>query len=378
MKKIIALLLICATVLTLGACKKKYDPVESTEEEARTVMTLTMDGKEYEVKYELYRAFFLTYKSFVDGGNENVWAGESSYVYVERINTMILERIAEIYAAFAICEKIGFDLYSSDVEKEISELVKISVEGGDYDGEPIDGHDSYDGYLAYLKSNYFNYSTAELMHRYLIATNAINKYYIGTARADDVNYDISLGKIEYTKDDVKNFFFGDDCAMILRASYLKGLSYTPDDEIEKIRAELLAATETGDTAEAKETAVFNKMMGQNIYTGDLIVGKYDKYNPKNTYYGEMPDADMTDAALGLDIGEVSEPINTVSVSGEYYTLLYKTYKSEAYFEENYDAIRYVYLTNYVGKITAEVIEALKASVSYSDVLSSLNYSEIGM
>ena len=65
MKRIIATLLVLATILTVSACKKKanYDPIESTEEEARTVMTFVMDEKEYEVKYELYRAFFLTYKS---------------------------------------------------------------------------------------------------------------------------------------------------------------------------------------------------------------------------------------------------------------------------------------------------------------------------
>ena len=378
MKKILAIILVLATLLALVACKKEYEPRESTEEEARVVMTFTMDGKEYEVKYELYRALFLTYKSLVDGGNSDVWTGDSKDVYVERINAMILDRAAEIYAAFAICKKIGFDPYSSDVEDEIRKLVKISVEGGDYDGEPINGHDSYDAYLEYLKSTYLNYSVAALMHRYLIATNAINEYYIGTARADDVNYDISLGNIEYTKNDVKEFFLGDDCAMILRGSYLKGLSYDPEEKIAQLRENIEQAINGASTIEAKETAVFNRMMGENIYTGDVVIGKYDKYNPKATYFGEIVDAELADAAIGLDEGALSDPISTVSASGEYYTLIYKTYKSEEYFEENYDNIRYVYLTNYVGKITADVIESLKAGVSYSDLMSTMNHSEIGM
>ncbi|MBR2431709.1 MAG: hypothetical protein IKB23_02220, partial [Clostridia bacterium] len=77
-------------------------------------------------------------------------------------------------------------------------------------------------------------------------------------------------------------------------------------------------------------------------------------------------------------GDVSEPIDSVTESGEAYAILYKTYKTDAYFEENYENIRYVYLTNYVGKITSDVIDSLKASITYSDVLTNINYSEIGM
>ena len=111
MKRIIALLLVLASVLTLSACKK-YKPVESSEEEARTVMTLSLDGKTYEVKYELYRALFLNYKTEIDGGNPDVWTSEGKSEYVERINSLIIDKITDIYAAFAICEKI--ESYSID------------------------------------------------------------------------------------------------------------------------------------------------------------------------------------------------------------------------------------------------------------------------
>ena len=125
MKKIIAFLLTLATILTFAACKKnkEYPPVESTKEEARTVMTLSIDGKTYDVRYELYRAFFLTYKNQVDGGNSSVWTSDEKDVYVEKINDLILNRITEIYSAFAICERIDFDIYSSSVEKKIKENI---------------------------------------------------------------------------------------------------------------------------------------------------------------------------------------------------------------------------------------------------------------
>ena len=132
MKKIIALILILVSLISICSCSKTYEPQESTAEESKTVMTLSINGKKYDVKYELYRAFFLNYKSEVDGGNAEVWSGENKSEYVDKINAIILDRIVEIYAAFAQCEQIGFNLYSSDVENKIQENIRISVEGGNY------------------------------------------------------------------------------------------------------------------------------------------------------------------------------------------------------------------------------------------------------
>lgn len=380
MKRIIALILALTMLLPLYACKKKteYSPVESTDEEARTVMTLSMDGKEYNVKYELYRAFFLTYKSEVDGGNAEVWTGDSKEVYIDRINSMILERITEIYAAFAMCEKIGFDLYSKDVENQIKEYVRISVEGGSYGQENVEGYESYEEYLAALKSMNLNYSVQTLLFRHAIATDAINTYYIGTASPNDVNYDMELGSIKYTKDDVRNFYLGDNCAVVLRGSFIKAISFTPEERAAALKETLDAAASSASTLEAKETAVFNKMMGENLYTDDLIIGKYDNYNPTKTYYGELADSKTVEAAFGISEGEVSDPMDALVESKEAYSILYKTYKSDEYFEENYENIRYVYLTNRVGEITCEIASSLQSSVLYSELLDELNYSEIGM
>ena len=92
---------------------------------------LSIDGKTYDVRYELYRAFFLTYKNQVDGGNSSVWTSDEKDVYVEKINDLILNRITEIYSAFAICERIDFDIYSSSVEKKIKENIKTISEYSD-------------------------------------------------------------------------------------------------------------------------------------------------------------------------------------------------------------------------------------------------------
>ena len=63
MKKLLALLLIAATLLFTACSGGKYKEQKSTDEEATIVMTMKIDGKEYGVRYELYRALFLNYKS---------------------------------------------------------------------------------------------------------------------------------------------------------------------------------------------------------------------------------------------------------------------------------------------------------------------------
>ena len=377
MKRIIALMLMLATVLSLCACgKSKYPPKESSEEESRTVMTMSIDGKTYEVKYELYRAFFLTYKKDVDGGDHTVWSSESKAEYIKKINDIIIDRVAEIYSAFALCERIGVDLYSKDVEKKIDENIKISVEGGTYGSVAIDGYDSYEEYLESLKLMNLNYSVQILLMRYAIAIDSIDTYYIGTASTDDVDINLSVGAIEYTKDDVRDFYFSDECARVLRANFRKEIDYSPLDRANKLRDKLTDAANSKDTLEEKETAVFNAIISSGLYSNTAEIKNgyvIGKYNLERSYYG-----DMTDAALSLEIGEVSDPIDVVSNIENSYYIVYRTYKSEEHFEADYENIKYIFLMNYVGKISHGVAEELKSSISYTDVLNSLNHSEIKM
>ena len=378
MKKLFSILLIIATLFALASCKGKstYPPVESTEQEAKTVMTMSIDGNEYSVKYELYRAFFLTYKSQVDGGNSDVWTGADKDKYVEQIDKLIIDRIVEIYSAFALCKKIGFDVYSKDVEKKITENIKISVEGGSYGSSTIEGFESYEDYLAALTAMNLNYSVQTLLFRYAIAVDAIDTYYIGTASSDDVNINLTIGAIEYSKDDVKEFYDSDDCVRVLRASFQKNITYTPLQRAEDLKASLESAASSKDTLEEMEQAVFNAIMSNGLYanTAEIREGYViGKYNLERAYYGNM-----TDAAFELEIGEVSAPIEIVTDVENAYYVLYRSYKSDEHFENNYDSIRYIYLMNCVGEITHGVAVELESSIEYTDFLKNINHAEIGM
>lgn len=379
MKKFLAMLILIATLVSLVACgsdEETYDPVESTEEEATVVMTLTVGDSSYDVKYELYRAFFLTYKSEVDGGNPDVWTGPDKDAYIEEIDAKIIDRIIEIYAAFAMCEEIDFDIYSDDVEDKIKENIKTSVEGGSYGSTTIEGYDSYDDYLEALKEMNLNYSVQTLLFRYAIAVDAIDTHYIGTVSSDDVDSDMSVGAIEYDENDVRDFYFSDECVRVLRLSFQKGISYTPEEKAYSMKEKLEAAAATGATLEEKENKVFAAIMGQGLYSNAAEVKSgyvIGRYNLERSYYGEM-----TDAAFSIAEGEVSDPVEVVTDVEDSYYVLYRSYKSDEHFEENYESIKYIYLMNYVGEILHGVSEELKASVTYTDFLNELDHSQIGM
>ena len=380
MKKIIALMLALVTIFSLFSCSynkaTEYPAVESTEEEARTVMTLSIDGNTYDVRYELYRAFFLTYKSDVDGGDESVWSGDSKNEYISKIDEMIIDRVVEIYSAFAVSERIGFDPYSKYVEKKIKENIRISVEGGSYGSTTLEGYESYDEYLAALKSLNLNYSVQVLLLRYAIAIDAIDTHYIGTASSDDIDVNVSIGAIEYTKDDVREFYFSDDCVRVLRANFQKGISSNPQEKAEKLRNKMEEAAATPGSLKEKEDAVFRAIVSNGLYSNTAEIKNgyvIGKYNLERSYYGNM-----TDAALSLAEGEVSQPIDVVSDVEDSYYILYRSYKSDELFEANYEDIKYVYLMNYVGEITHGVASELKKSVTYTDVMTTLDHSAIGM
>ncbi len=376
MKKITAFFLLAIMIFSLTACKKKYEPQESTEEEKQVVMTLSLNGDEYEVKYELYRAFFLSYKSEIDGGDHSVWESDGKQEYIDRINSMIADRVCEIYSAFALCKTIGFDIYSKSVEEEIEESIRIGVEGGVYGGTTVEGYESYEDYLAALKKIYLNYSVQTLLLRYAIALKAIDSYYIGTVSSDDISIDMSVGNLEYTKEDVSSFYFSDECVRVMRASFPKMVSYTPKETAEKLRDKLMAAAESGSSLAGKNEAVFNAIMASGRFSSvkevedGFVIGRY---NLERSYYGEM-----TDIAFSLNEGEVSDIINIVTDDEDSYYVLYRTDKSEAHFEECYDEILYIYLSDIVGKKLHGVGDMLKNSVSYTDSYSALDHSNISM
>ena len=359
MKRLLAFLLaVSLSALMLISCSETvYEPVESTEEERRVMMTLSLGNDDYTVKYELYRALFLAVHSEVDRGDESVWSGDGKDEYIEKIDALIVERAATIYSVFAVCKSIGIDLYSSEVDETVNEYIKVSVEGGSIGDYLIEGAGSYEKYLDALEASGLNYSTQDLIYRYTIGLEKISEYYKG-----DINSGV-LGAIKYTRDDVKSFYDGDGAVRIIRAFFDK--DYISESRAEQIRTE--AARLTSEEEFASFITGYTTVGGSDIKNG-IVIGKYglDRMN-----YGEL-----VDAAFEMKVGSVSELISVFGTAENGYCFIYKAEKSDGHFEKCYDSIADAYLENEIGKILNLSFVGLSQNASASSELSALDRAQI--
>ncbi len=373
MKRFIAIaLLFCVCISAFSGCKKnKYDPVESTEEESRVIISLKVGENSYDIRYEFYRAFFLTYKSEIDGGDESVWSGENKSEYIDKINEKIISEAAEIFSVFELCKRLRIDLYSDDIEDQINEMIKINVEGGSWGDRTLIGYDGdYEKYLASLKEIYHNYQTSVLLMRYYIGKQLIDDYYIGSALSDDGSGRITDGAIEYTKDKIRDYYNSDESSQILTTFVADEVSYTPTEDAEEIRLEVIAA------AKISTNAVRIRMidLGSPTAVAELESGILIGRNSLSRDYSEL--AEVADS---LSVGEVGRVVKTVSSEyGKRYYIIYKMEKSETFFEENYTAVVQVYLYDTIGTNLAMVAELLKNEATYTENYYNILHSEVRM
>ena len=369
MKKIIAMLIAAASLIALISCgDSDYPPVKSTEEEARVVMSVNYENKKYEVKYELYRALFLSLHSDVDKGDFSVWSGDDKDAYIEKMDEIIKARVSEIYAVFHICSKIGIDVYSSDFDKKVKEIIATSVEGGYIGPTEIKGFEGdYDKYLASLKEMGLNYSVQDLMIRYSLATEEIYEYYGGTLDSEEFLENATSGALKYTAEDVLEFYNSSDCVRVIRA-FLPKKNFSAE-RAESIRNTILEKANKG------EADVANYIIGQtttgatDIKNGEIIA----EHNLDKQYYSEL-----IKCAFELDAFEVSDVIEINTGYEDAYIILYKTVKSNTHFTECYDSIANVYVQNEIGKIIDTAASSIKENLKATEALSSLDRSAISM
>lgn len=369
-KKILAVIMLLAIVLpVLAGCKKDetYDPVPSTEEESRVIMTLSYGERSYEVKYELYRALFLNMKDEVSGGDDSVWTGSEKEEYIDRINGLIIERISDIYSVFAIADQLGIDLYSDGVDKQIKAYVKESVEGGD----SVEGYGSYSKYLAALKQMNLNYSVQDLLLRYQIGLEKIETHYVGAFNSEAVSETVKFGDRTYTKDDILSYYLSDECVRTLRAEINPALYYEEDllARIERVKSGMSAAAAGGEESVAIYI-VGSGSSAQSEKDTEFILGRYSLHR---LYFSEF-----IDAAFALREGGISEPIDVSTDSGRAVYIVYRAEKTALSFEESYADIVSVFLADMLGRIIYNANTELKANASFTETYSEIIHSEISM
>ena len=369
MKKVLAFILIVALALPfLFSCgSTKYKPVESTEEEKRVIMTLSFEGEKYEVRYELYRALFLNLKNEVDGGDASVWSGSEKDKYIEKIDALIIEKAAQIFATFHLCKKVEIDVYSRDYEKRIDKYITLSVDGG-YDGNNyiLGFGGDYAKYLASLKAMNLNYSVQVLMLRYALALEDIEVYYGGNLDEEQFVDNVQIGKLQYTKEDVRAFYNSDECVRIIHGILRNNL-------FSKERAKEIRDKMSEKAGEKQIVAYIINYMADaaasEIENGELIA----RYNLNSNYFKKL-----TDAAFALNLYETSEPIEIITGAIDAYHIIYRAEKTEEYYENCYDDIATAYVRNEIGKLLFEAESELVKGTSLNDELKMIDRSAISM
>lgn len=365
MKKILALLLIFAFAFSLASCVK-YKPQKSTKEESRVLYELK-DGKNgYDVKYELYRLFFLTYRDSIDGGDPTVWSGDNADTYAEKINALILDRVCEIYAVFALCDEIGIDLYSKETDKKVEELLAVSVEGGTYGGEYYEGFDSYDDYLAELKAAGGNYAVSDLLFRYAIGLTVLTEHYAGLGDG--------LGNLMPTDEELTAFFESDDTARILFLYFDRAIAEDNPARVTNIHDTIEDTTKSELSKEQKDDKITTYVLGQmsnmaeaNVKSGEIVTA----YTLDSVSY-----AGVADVIFLLSDGEVSELCDIVSDAFDGVYFIYRMSKPENYLTQNRDRVMDAYIADYCGEKLAQKKASLLESAKATAVLTSLSYADI--
>lgn len=368
MKKLLSVILLLSVMLSLCSCGRKYKPQKSTKEESRVVMSLSVDGEEYDIKYELYRALFLANKSKIDGGDADVWTGVEAAEYVSQINEIITKEAAYIYSALHLAHKLDIDVYSSEADDFVDECITLCVEGSK-DGS-VAGAGSYEKYLGSLKSAGLNYSVCDLMFRYSYALSEINKYYLGE---ENPALGSLGGAIDTSDESLRTFYYSDECVRVLRAfvpSQLRSYEWAEDfrDDI--------AACE-GDMEKALHiinyTAVpYSELILDGEITGVLI----GKHAMDKSYY-----TDYTNAAFSVSDGGTS-CVATVKGTGytdiDGYYVFSSLAKGDGHFNENKALVKDAYLENEIGKILDGIIASLVDSAEYEKDYSLISHKDISM
>jgi len=362
-KRIIALILTVASLLALLCSCGGYKPVESTEDERTTVMTLTLGDREYDITYELYRAFFLSHKSEIDGGDDSVWRGDEKDKYVKKINEIILSRLCDIYAVFSIAEDAGIDVYSKEYDEQVEKFVEAGVDGGIVDSVIYEGFGGdYEKYLSSLRDMYLNYSVSDLLFRYSLAVDDVYYYYEGNVSNDAVE-----GKLEYTRDDVRDFYYGSSSRRVMRLFLSTLTASFTEERAREIRDRIANATNEN---EALAIMINYSTLGASELSDGIMIGEY---NLDSLYYSAL-----TDAALSLDLHETSEPVRIVTGQNDGFFILFCMEKNDAHFDKCYDDIAATYVENEIGRILSERADALKAGAVNAPILDELSHADIKM
>ncbi len=358
MKKLLCAILIFATAFGLISCSQsKYEPRESTEEELRVVMTVSVGDTEYDIKYELYRALYLNCAADYNDRGEGFFATDEGKAAIDDINARVIDLCGDIYSSIHLANELGFDAYSAAVDEKISDMIADDVNNEYYAGD-------YEKYLSDLAKLNMNYAVQDLMLRYQLAYDHIVTHYTGTLDFDHPTSDMQEGAIKYTKEDVSNFYYSDKA---LRISVVTVSGALAISDAQRIRDNIAAK---GSISDALNYAISCTISDPSDVLDGVIIGTE---SVDYVFYG-----DVKAAAESLAMGDVSEVIEISNDLDKEYWILIRTDKDSEHFEECYDNIASAYVSQRIGEIIKDVKTEICDSVIKTDVFSTLTHDNIKM
>ncbi len=325
----LSLLLVLLLLLSsLVSCGERYKLRAPTEKESTVMMTL---GEKYDVTFDMLYTFF--HRECADRKlKASDFSGEGGNALLAEVLAAASASLTEIYGFFSAAEEVGIDPFGKETEKEIKAWLKLTVEGGQIGSDRIEGFESYDAYLTYIRKNLFmNDAVNREMFRATVCEELLTDYYENEHR--------------YSSADVEAFFESEACihlVWLLRDKTEGGLDAAENEKlIGKVRQALLAGNVNGAVSLTTVSAPL------------FYMGRYTK---DRAYYGVL-----IDTAYSLAVGETSEVIEL----GNAFYVLKRLPKEEDDLETLYTEIEALYLADTLyGKVYDEA-DLLLQSIVYT-------------
>ncbi len=266
-----------------------FRPIPRTEEEATVVFR--MDDEE--VHYDLYRCLFRNYANSYENLPET--EAEKAERFTE-IHERVMEDIASIYAMLRTAEYYGAGKNSALYKDAYKTLLRLTREGGKFEGNRFEGYKDVNTYLAALESRYMNDAVYRLYLEMTAAEYAGTKAFMqNPAKYADVSDEA-----------LRSFLLGEDAVAVTYAF----VSYSVfGNNVDAAR----------DSAEELYDALFSRRDDLESYIryelqASLSASQAEQYDIQNgifltRHHSETYSA-LAEAAFLLDVGEMSGMIET--------------------------------------------------------------------
>lgn len=280
-------------LLSATSCDKKK-VLESSKEEQTVVMTVAG----HDVPMEIYRYIALNYKSTYESGKTaDIWLGESGSALLDELDSDVKESVVYLYATLAMCDE--YDIHADD--SYITDSLDIVMDSI---------YDEYDYDYEVYADTIAQYHMNDGVYRFIMRNDLLSE--------ELLNAMISRGEIPTDEDTLRAIFDGDDFIRVKQILIASDNGKTDEENLETAEG-LLERVKNGED--------FDTLVQQ--YGEDLYM-----FNNDNGYYfakGRL-DTAFEDAAFELEIGEVSEIIETSAG----YSIIKRYEKDSSYIDENFD------------------------------------------